>query len=113
MSRNCLSAAEALVKSSDEWLAERVAHDPDLIRDVAASCLWAWSASDKDRRQAFIALKAPEGVCRKDIASMFGVSTQQASLDLRAFQAAHPGWLHFDTKRRRFVGRGPLPGEAP
>lgn len=103
--RDTLGAANALLRMTDEDLVERAVRDPAMIRDVAAASLWAWSTPDKTRRQAFIALKAPTGICRQDLVSMFGVSIPQASLDLRAFQNAHPGWLLYDTKRRRFVGK--------
>jgi len=102
MSRDILRSAMALCKAGDAQLAVTAAHDPGMIRDVAASCLWAWSATDKDKRQAYLSARLPEGICRADLVSMFGISTPQASVDIRAWGTANPGRLSYDTKRRRY-----------
>lgn len=39
---------------------------------------------------------------RKHIERKFGVSTAQASLDLRVFQEAHPDAIRYNTTAKRF-----------
>lgn len=72
-----------------------------------------WSV---ERRLAFIAQRLLwEGrINRADIVSHFGVSPNQASADLRRFEAAHPAALAYDTRARTYrAGPGlPRPAEA-
>ena len=40
---------------------------------------------------------------RADIERIFGVSNSQASSDMQAFLAAHPGAMDYDKSRKRYV----------
>lgn len=100
--RDTLRAALALCKAGDAQLAVIAAHDPGMIRDVAASCLWAWSARDKEKRQAFITMRLPGGLCRRDLMDAFGISMPQASLDIQAYRKAHPDKIRYDARAKRF-----------
>ena len=58
-----------------------------------------------DRRLDFIdwCLARQGEVQRGDLVAEFGVSQQQASADLGAFEAAHPGAMNYDKSRKRYV----------
>jgi hypothetical protein len=61
-----------------------------------------WAAT---RRLDFIdwRLAARGEVRRADIVRVFGVSVPQASIDLSAFTAEHPGSMRYDTHRKCYV----------
>lgn len=55
-------------------------------------------------------LSADGSINRRDIAIMFQISTPQASLDLRAYQAAFPTGIEYDRRKKcyRRVGADSL-----
>lgn len=40
---------------------------------------------------------------RRDLADAFGISIQQASHDLREFQAEHPGMIEYDVRAKTYA----------
>lgn len=63
------------------------------------------------RRGDFISWRlAYHGTLRREhIKATFGVSTVQASTDIRDFLTAHPGAMHYDPKRKEYVANGKKP----
>lgn len=61
-----------------------------------------------DRRLDYIdwRLSVHGEVQRADLARQFGVSVQQASADLGAFDAAHAGAMRYDKSAKRYVPAG-------
>jgi hypothetical protein len=58
-----------------------------------------------DRRLDFIddQLVNPGQLRRQTLCAYFGVSLQQASVDLGEFQSRHPGAMRYDASRKRYV----------
>ena len=58
-----------------------------------------------DRRLDYIDWRLSQhgDICRADIMAVFGVSEPQASIDLNAFLAAHPGAMEYDKSAKRYV----------
>ena len=48
-------------------------------------------------------LLSGETLSRAHITNKFGVSVQQASLDINRFKAAHPGAMRYDRTRKMYV----------
>lgn len=48
-------------------------------------------------------LMAGQMIQRADLVAKFDISIPQASLDIRAFNAAHPGAMRYDRKKRGYV----------
>jgi hypothetical protein len=48
---------------------------------------------------------------REHIERKFGISTPQASHDLRDFQRLHPGAMTYDASAKRYCAPHPLPGD--
>lgn len=48
-------------------------------------------------------LMAGQTVQRADLVAKFKISVPQASIDIRAFNAAHPGAMRYDRRARRYV----------
>lgn len=61
-------------------------------------------------RQEWIAetLRVFGFINREHIELKFGVSTPQASLDLREFQKANPKAIEYDTSQKRYLAKGCL-----
>lgn len=61
-----------------------------------------------DQRQAFIAarLRSPGWINRSCLTEMFGISTQQASLDLRDYQRALPRIMAYNATTKRYEATG-------
>lgn len=49
------------------------------------------------------------GLCRQDITEAWQISEAQASADIAAYQAAHPGKLEYNETQKRFVWQGGPP----
>jgi hypothetical protein len=59
----------------------------------------------EQHRQEWIAetLRVFGFINREHLERKFGISTPQASLDLRAFQRAHPQMIQYDLSAKRYV----------
>ncbi len=57
-------------------------------------------------RQEWIAetLRVFGFINREHLERKFGISTPQASVDLRTFRAAHPNLIRYDLTAKRYVG---------
>lgn len=66
-----------------------------------------------DQRQRWIAetLGIFGFINRWHVIRKFGVSTQQASMDLREFMKRNPGAMTYDAKSKRYVVGAPKVGE--
>lgn len=64
-----------------------------------------------NHRQEWIAetLRVFGYINREHIERKFGVSTPQASVDLRQFQKDNPGVIRYNTRSKRYELRDPLP----
>ena len=60
-----------------------------------------------ERRQEWIAetVRVFGFINREHIVKKFGVSTPQASMDLRTFQSSNPGAITYDKSGKRYVAR--------
>jgi DeoR/GlpR family transcriptional regulator of sugar metabolism len=59
----------------------------------------------EQQRQKFILERVQEcaEINRSDLTDHFGISVQQASIDLKKFQQANPEVLTYDKSRKRYV----------